>query len=64
VASSPPPFVTSSTTSDSEATEIAEALFELFRDPVTAQIRDALELADISTPDDTPDDQLALQQVQ
>ena len=54
------PFVTSSTTSDREATKIAKALFELFRDPLTAQIRDALELADISIPDDAAYDRLAL----
>jgi hypothetical protein len=52
------PFVTSST-SDREATKIAEALFELFRDPVTAQVRNTLELADISILDDTACDRLA-----
>jgi hypothetical protein len=48
------------TTSESEATKIAEALFELFRDPATAKFRDALELADISIPDDAAYDRLAL----
>jgi hypothetical protein len=52
------PFVTSSATSDREATKIAEALFELFHDPVTAQVRNTLELADISILDDTACDRL------
>jgi hypothetical protein len=52
------PSVTSSTTSDREATKIAEALFELFHDPVTAQVRNTLELADISILDDTACDRL------
>jgi hypothetical protein len=47
------PFVTSSTTSDREATKIAKAPFELFRDPVTGQVRNTLELADISILDET-----------
>jgi ABC-type phosphate/phosphonate transport system substrate-binding protein len=45
------PFVTSSTTSASDASLITEALFELFDDPSTAGIRDALALPAIALPD-------------
>jgi hypothetical protein len=40
--------------------KIAEAPFELFRDPAPAKFRDALELADISIPDDAACDLPAL----
>lgn len=45
------PFVTSSTTSDRDASLIADALFELFSDPATVGIRDALQLPAIAVPD-------------
>lgn len=54
------PFVTSSTTSDAEAATISEALWEIFADPRTKQIRKALELAGIAAPDEQAYERLAL----
>jgi ABC-type phosphate/phosphonate transport system substrate-binding protein len=45
------PFVTSVTTTESDALAIAEALHEIMGDPRTAEIRDILELAALSVPD-------------
>jgi ABC-type phosphate/phosphonate transport system substrate-binding protein len=51
IASPSLPFVTSSSTNDDEAAIIGEALNELFADPRTARLRQALELSGIAVPD-------------
>ena len=45
------PFVTSVNTSESDAAAIAETLHEIMDDPQSANIRGALKLAGLSTPD-------------
>ena len=45
------PFVTSVNTSESDAAAIAETLHEIMDDPKSADIRGALKLAGLSTPD-------------
>lgn len=60
VASPSLPFVTSSMTSEVEAAKMAEALFELFRDPATADMRAALQLTGVATPDPIAYEQLAV----
>jgi ABC-type phosphate/phosphonate transport system substrate-binding protein len=45
------PFVTSVTTTESDAVAIAEALHEVVSDPQTADMRGILELAALSVPD-------------
>jgi ABC-type phosphate/phosphonate transport system substrate-binding protein len=53
------PFVTSSTTDESEATHLTEALFELFADPGTLQLRRSLELTGLAVPDEIAYERLA-----
>jgi ABC-type phosphate/phosphonate transport system substrate-binding protein len=45
------PFATSISTTESDAYALAEALYEIMRDPQVAHIREALELTGLSVPD-------------
>ncbi|WP_247302990.1 MULTISPECIES: PhnD/SsuA/transferrin family substrate-binding protein [unclassified Bradyrhizobium] len=53
------PFVTSVDTTESDALAIAEALYEIVKDPQAADIRDVLELNALSVPDVTAYERLA-----
>ncbi|MCC8948379.1 hypothetical protein H8A97_25530 [Bradyrhizobium sp. Arg62] len=59
VASLSLPFVTSVYTTESDALALAEALYEIVKDPQTADIRGVLELSALSVPDVTAYERLA-----
>lgn len=53
------PFVTSSATDDGTTDKISGALFDLFADPATTDIRQSLALANITVPDENAYERLA-----